>query len=115
MEHEIVVPAVLLDLHDLGAYVGRRAEKCDLLLQQRVGADLLVQIYWRLALFREYRGKAERAVVIPLQFESGTAAFQLALRIAAGQQQGNVARGGDPGPLLRIPSALRRPAAQPRG
>src|SRR5437899_1587912 len=36
MEHEIVVTAVLLDLHDLGAHVGRRAEKCDLLLQQRV-------------------------------------------------------------------------------
>src|SRR5260370_10596448 len=115
MEHEIVVTAVLLDLHDCGAHVGRRAEKCNLLLQQRVGADLLVQIYWRLALFREYRGKAERAVVIPLQFESGTEAFQLALRMAAGQQQVNVARGGDPATLLRIPSVLGASAVQPIG
>src|SRR5216684_3259007 len=113
MEHKIVVTTVLLDLHDLGAHVGRRAEKCDLLLQQRVGADLLVQVYRRLALFREYRGEAERAVVVPLQFETRTEAFELALRIAAGQQQVNVARGGDPATLLRIPSVLGAPAVQP--
>src|ERR1700735_2437309 len=90
VEREILVATAFLDSHYLRGHFRRRPEQRHFLLQKQRRIDFFRRIEFLLIRIGEYRGKAERAVIVPLHFERFLVAFQFAFAIVAGKDHMHV-------------------------